>query len=205
MGNTKDKKEPRYYHGIQIDSDEEEWTLMWLEELAMIGFVDKIERSEPIRLANPLYNTHTEIKILKTKSKESIKRQKILDEHVYTSEFKVTLTEKAMDIIAQFIATDNHSHITTPLLYTWDKHGENRICYIEVKPEWDQNNMERLFKINQKWMWEKYQMYINLIKPLKLMEKTFTPFAYLTTATGKKRLIHHEIRTLNEWLETLNK
>jgi len=197
----KEKKEPRYYHGMQIDSDEEQVMLQWLEELAMAGYISKIERADTFRLSEPLINSYIELKQLKKSVKNIDKEQKLLEGHVYTPEFKVTW-EKFNNAIVAFPNGGNRKRDEI-LLSGMDR--DNVVTYLEVKPEWDQNNMERLFKINQKWMWEKYQIYVNLVKPAQLMANTFTPDAYLLTATGKKRMIHWPVRSLQEWLNTLNK
>jgi len=74
--------------------------------------------------------------------------------------------------------------------------GEEYITYIEVKPPFDRNNMERLFKLNQKWMLQKHDVFINLVKIKELFEKTFTPKEYLTTPSGKKRVLRWKSKTV---------
>jgi hypothetical protein len=65
----------------------------------------------------------------------------------------------------------------------------------------DQNNMERLFKVNQKWMWQKHGIFVNLIKPQELFQKTFTPAEYLRTPTGKPRKLNFKPRNLFDFLK----
>jgi hypothetical protein len=52
-------------------------------------------------------------------------------------------------------------------------------------------------------MWQRHQIFVNLIQPHKLFEKTFTPKAWLVSPTGKKRVIHWEVRTLEEYVNSL--
>lgn len=194
----KEKKPPRYYNGIQIDSDEEEWVLMWLEELMERNLVERVERAVPFKLSDPIVNRYKETVQLKTKEKNIEKKQTILEGHEYTPEFMIKLTDKGERLLSHNL----YIHIGGKLEKLF--YGRS-IIYIEVKPEWDQNNMERLFKINQKWVMEKYGEYVNLIKPIQLFEKTFVPEKYKKTATGKPRVIHIPVKSADEWIKTIEK
>jgi len=66
---------------------------------------------------------------------------------------------------------------------------------------WDQNNMERLFKVNQKWMWQKHGVYVNLVKPQDLFQRTFTPKEYLRTPSGKPRKLNWKPKSLFDFLK----
>lgn len=198
---AKDKKEKRYYNGIQIDSDEEMLTLMWLEELGEKGFIEKIERAESFELSDGLTNVYEETIQMKTKSKTVEKRKTILEAHIYTPEFVITWSPIAVVNLLYRHVNSIREKFTQLFMYNQTRVGP--VSYIEVKPEWDQNNMTRLFKINQKWIWEKYGIFINLVQPAQLCAKTFTPKKWLTTATGKKRLIHWETRSIDEWLNSI--
>jgi len=165
------------YRGIICDSEEEIFTLMWLWELKEKGFIESINRAESIKLSEPVLQQYE--KVLKTKTKTLSKT--ILREHIYTPEFEVKWIK--------------------PLDFFYIKDG---ISLIESKPKFDQNNMTRLFKINQKWVYEKYQILVNLFIPETVFENTFTPKEYLKTKTGKNRKIKWEIKTIEQWLSTIN-
>ena len=195
---TKAKKEQQYYNGIAIDSQEELMTVMYIEELMEHGYVQKLERAESIRLSERLENKYTQVVEMKTKSKEVEKNQVLLEEHIYTPEFVVTWTQKGSELFVDSLVGSSTGKLNKPFIKTY---GYDTL--IEVKPEFDQNSMERLFKINQKWVWDKHEVYINLVKPLKLFEKTFVPKKYLLTATGKPRVIHIPIRSLEDYLKTI--
>lgn len=199
------KKEQRYHNSIPIDSDEEYFMLLWLEELMDAGFIDKIERAETFVLSERFVNEYEEVKELKTKSKTIQKEQILLEKHVYTPEFKITLSPMGVKLLSwrKFTRNDGSYYpINSKFTKLFVEHygGLEHEVYLEIKPEWDQNNMERLFKINRAWVYQKYGVFINLIKPLQLFEKTFTPKAYMTTTTGKKRVIHFETRTLDQYI-----
>jgi hypothetical protein len=59
------------------------------------------------------------------------------------------------------------------------------LSIVEVKPSFDAHNMTRLFKLNQKWVYQKYGIYVELVIPEKLFEKTFCPDRFRYTDSGK--------------------
>lgn len=77
-----------------------------------------------------------------------------------------------------------------------------QISFIEVKPSFDQNNMTRLAVLNQKWVFEKFGLFINIVIPEKLFAKTFTPKRYLTCdkSSVKRKIKYKNIISLDEFL-----
>jgi len=63
--------------------------------------------------------------------------------------------------------------------------------------------MTRLAKINIKWVWDKYGVFVNIIIPEKHFDKTFTPKRFLTTdKSGKPRKIKYKnIKSLKQFIE----
>lgn len=197
--NNKPKREPKkattgVYEGIPYDSLEELAFLQWAKELAVAGYIKKLERAPSFLLSDAFTINYAEQ--LKTKSKPM--QQTIMHGHSYTPEFIIEWDKKAYGTIVQspiggkkfealFIA-ENKVNSTS-----W-------ITYIEIKPLWDQNNMERLFRVNQKWMLQKHDIYVNLVKCPELFARTFTPKEYLTTPSGKKRLIKWKPKSLYQYL-----
>jgi hypothetical protein len=168
------------YRGIMCDSWEEVYILMWLVELQERGLIESINRSPSFELSKKVTQDYTEEVQLKTKVKTVTKTVTILREHIYTPEFQVVWK------------------VNKEILF-----HKNNVSYVEVKPVYDQNNMTRLFKINQKWMFVKHNILVNLLVPEKLFELTFTPKEYLKTKTGKKRKIKWKIKTFEEWINTV--
>jgi hypothetical protein len=201
----KEKKEQQYYHGLPVDSDEEILTIMWLEELMQAGYVAKVQRADPFVITEPYVNTYNAQVELKTKTKTVEKSQVILKGHVYTPEFKVTLTRAGIELLSWRNHTtpqSSYSEVNSKFdkLFIARYEDPESVVYIEVKPGFDQNNMTRLFTINQKLVWDKYGIFVNLIQPEELCKKTFTPNDWLITKTGKKRIIHWDIRSLDDYL-----
>jgi len=181
------------YKGILCDSSEEIALLQWLWELKNLGYIRLIDRCYSFKLSDAVKLDYKESKQLKTKSKEVIKQLDVLREHVYTPEFTVQWCD---NFILKAAETPNG------IFYTKDLDYLSLITYFEVKPKFDQNNMSRLFKINQKWMWDKHGIFVNLVIPEKLFKETFTPKEYLLTPTGKSKKINWKIRTCNEFLKS---
>lgn len=85
--------------------------------------------------------------------------------HEYTPDFFVTWENGAINALR------------LPFIY--------ELCIIEVKPSFDAHNMTRLFKLNQKWVYQKYGIYVELVIPEKLFKSTFAPKRFRYTDSGK--------------------
>jgi len=187
---AKEKKVLKY-RDILCDSSEEISFLMWLHELKDLGYITKIERSISFELSQALKMPYKENKALKTKTKVVDKNLDVLREHVYTPEFQVCWHTNKF--------TKDPSNLTG-LFFSRTLFFEDPIMLFEVKPKFDQNNMSRLFKINQKWMWDKHGIFVNLVIPEKLFKETFTPKEYLLTPTGKPKKINWKVITCEQFL-----
>lgn len=178
------------YKNIKFDSDEEVYVAMWLEELRRNGIVESWERTtEPWQLTHGLKIKYVETKILKTKIKRTTKEKVILRPSEYTPDFKIVFSRKTENNILFPIHTQNDVFNPNAIFYT-----DNYPCmFLEVKPSFDQNNMERLFVNNQKFIWRNIQLFVNLTEPMSLFKKTFLPreaetyFKYKKSPTGKNK------------------
>jgi hypothetical protein len=195
------------YAGVEYESDEELYVLYWLEELRDKGFIISIERAPEIKLSDGLLVKYNKITKLKTKEKVELKDQILLQPHYYTPEFKVkwafNVPNKLLwNLNSVRMGTKNSVLIGHPPTHgIFSDPAVASITYIEVKPDFDQNNMTREFRINQKWAWEARKLYVNLLFPKKLFTSTFTPQAYrLTRVKRTERTIRWEIVTLDQYL-----
>jgi hypothetical protein len=192
------KKEPKKatkgtYNSIDYDSLEELAMLQWLFELKSTGYIKSIKRAQSYLLCDSYINSYVEQR--KVSSKPCV--QTMLHGHSYTPEFEVIWDpKKSRD---RFV-WDTQESTKCDKLFVADVTSEGYRTIIEVKPSFDQNNMERLFKLNQKWMWDKYAIFVNLVKVNDLFPKTFTPKAYLTTPSGKARLLKWKHKSLFQYL-----
>lgn len=204
------------YKGILVESESEIMILDWLFELKDRGFIHSIERTQELIVSLGLENKYLKKTIMKTKTKEEPRSQVILSPHHYTPEFTVEwYTHTPKDLVwpisniglEQFNSVFIGHHF--PIEIPTEEVGTHissigQITYIEVKPDFDYQNMSRLFRINQKWMWESRKMFINLLEPKSLYKYTFTPMEYLKTRKKKtERDIKWKVKTVDEYLKSI--
>lgn len=191
---VKKKDNKGIYKGIEWESFEELAFLYWAFELKNQGYIKAIRRAESYLLCDSM--VHDYVVNLKTKSKPA--SELIMHGHSYTPEFIVEWEDKGKSKIFDGLHSDNKYSTCFRAHASHVRSGF--YSYIEIKPMFDQNNMERLFRVNQKWMWQKHGIYVNLIKPQELFQKTFTPNEYLRTPTGKPRKLNWKPRSLFDFL-----
>jgi hypothetical protein len=204
---------------------EEALTAMYLNELYENGFIKSASfQPESFQLFEGLPKKFYKDKQLKTKVKRVYaKKQHLINPHIYTPDFKVVWSSKALDILVLLLYSNTASteeiNLTIPFLVT-PKHLVPT-SFLEVKPTFDQNNMTRMFTSHiQPWIWEKYKVYTQLVKPFDLFKDTFVPKVVaemmyykkdVYTGKGAKRKLKAkagdkkykwEYRTLNEYLKT---
>lgn len=184
---------------FKYDSDEELYFAYWLVELEKVGFIESWFRHiSPIPVTAGLPHEWTKVTELKTKTKKELKKQWILEPSEYTPDFDVTWTPEAQDILFQRLEDD--TRITAPFI------AHRFQSTVEIKASFDRHNMTRSFINNQKFLWDKYRIFVNLIKLEDLFNKTFTPQARLYKKNGEPRKITKwTVRTLSEYLETIKK
>lgn len=202
------------YKGILVESESEIMVLDWLFELKDRGFIHSIERTRELIVSLGLENKYIKKTIMKTKVKEEPRSQIILSPHHYTPEFSVVWyadTPKGLLWPISNIGLEVFDSVLIghhfPILIENpldDTRRNGFLTYIEVKPDYDYQNMSRLFRINQKWMWESRKMFINLLEPKTLYKGTFTPLEYLKTRKKKtEREIKWKVRTVDEYLQSI--
>lgn len=173
MGKIIKNKTTLVYKGVKFDSDEEVFVAMWLQELQDAGLVkswSKVTKAFPMTSGLKLKYERTTI--LKTKTKVEHKEHTLLRPSEYTPDFEVLFSINGWLRFNSGIYND-----IDPKKLFFTRGAWMQPVYLEVKPSFDQNNMERLFKLNQKFLWDKEQIFVNLVEPLALFEKTFLPLA----------------------------
>ncbi|MGB0405410.1 MAG: hypothetical protein ACPGDB_04400, partial [Fusobacterium sp.] len=84
-----------------------------------------------------------------------------------------------------------------------DEEGNDRYDKVYI---FDFNNMTRAFRINQKWMYDKFSRYINLTivgnKKNTLFDKTFMPqrFRFTDKQLGRERALKFNVKYLDNIL-----
>ena len=174
------------------DSLEEVYFIWYLQELYDRQFISKVTyHNREFKLSDGLW-VHTN-EFLKTKIKK--RHRQILKPHKYSHDFNIHWEPKAYGLLTNLFDAALHA----PLIPFW-----NKISYIEVKADYDKNNMTRLFKVNQKWVWKKYQIFIQLVKLPSFFKNTFTPERYLKqNIKHGERKIHFEPEKRDHFLKRL--
>lgn len=179
------------------DSKDELYFSWWCEELKERGIIENFTRCESYELNNGLIGNYTFKKVLKTKTVNVEKKQTLIPIKVYTPDFKIVWNIELSNKFQESLLNIHGIELTKPFIVQ----GYDT-SIVEIKPQFDQNNMTRLFKTNQAIMWDKHNIYVNMIVYQKLFEDTFTPTRFLlTTKTLKARKIEWEVRTLDEFLQ----
>ena len=186
---------------IVFDSEGEEQFYQYCSVLKETGYIDNYGyQPDPFKLSDKIEY----IWINKTKTKEIITSAVLLNPHEYTCDFLIKWNHKAHNIF--YLNIDDKIKLNKiPFI------AKNNISYIECKPAWDQNNMTRLAKINIKWVYEKYGVYIQIITPSSnksncLFAETFIPEkCLLTKKTKKPKVFKYPVRSLNEFVDETKK
>ncbi len=176
---------------MEYHSWEEEIFHQWLLELQDRKIISNIEKPASLVLSEAV-----PIKI-------GNKEVNLLNEHIYTGDFKFKTDDYRKAFTLDLFQHLGYSKISPNERKKYCLYGQEynpTIYHIEVKGNYDNNNMTRLFGLNQKWIYQRYGIYYNLVKVPKIFEKTFTPEAYLKTATGKDRKINFKVKLIDEYL-----
>ena len=182
-----------------LHSKEELYFSWWLKELYDENIILKCS-SDVFSIELNKAFTREYIKPMK-RVEDKILLQEILPAKVYTPDFEIEWNLKH-PYIKKFIGDWCNFNIKyKPIILS--KKGKS---VVETKGTWDQNNMTRLFKQNQSWIWDKHSIFINLVKLPNLFYNSFTPNRYLYTDKSTTRLRKQnnpdKIKTLKEFLIT---
>ena len=191
----------------KLESDEEKYFVWWLIDLKIAGFVNNaLHEPTTFELSDPLVKEwKTEVQ-MKTKLKVLKGTEEVLPGLVYTPDFAVEWTEKAIGIFCTEVnVEDKITYKSIPIMEIVRKVGNYYWSYVEVKPIFDKNNMTRAAKIKMNWTYQKHDTFINLHRVGDaFFKKTFTPERYnWTNKNGTRRKINYKSRSLAEFISTL--
>ena len=125
---------------------------------------------------------------LKLKTKTNRIAKTLLQAHVYSPDFLIEWTQKGIEKFCQRIwhhrVTEREKKISTSKIFLLCSSSES---YIDVKGGFSIYNNHREFSINQKWMLQKHDIYVQKIDPIKIFQKTFYPERFLWTDGATRR------------------
>ena len=189
-----------FYKDIPCDSSEEVDAFQWCEALKGIGIIKEFKRVESLQLFGGLYNTYTVKKELKTKTKTIEKTETILSSSVYTPDIEIEwCMEHPLIPKITWVKTDNK--VKNDKFYL---HADNK-SYLEVKSHFDFGNMTRLWKTNQRYLYDKHKIFVDLFIPQEMFQKTFTPTMCMYDKRGKLKnyKTEYKLKSLKEWINNL--
>ena len=184
-----------------MDSPEELWMSFWLDEVFKAGYIASFQHHPEAYLLAPAFSYKYD-KHLKTRTKEL--ESNLLSPHLYSPDFLVNWNKTARGIFWNSIL-DRVQLKNIPFVAQETEDGNNDYySIVEVKAGFSMYNMGREFSINQKWMMQRFGVYVNktIISNKKgLFKDTFTPEKYLLTDKSKQnRKLHFKPRTIEEFI-----
>jgi len=151
---TRSGKKSRYaYMGTEYDSKEEIYMVWWMQELKDRGYIHSfIYQPTAFELFYPVQ--HRWVEVLKTKRKT--KTCTMLREHSYTADFRIDWTRLAE---GPFIAHPEKRWTSAPI------YADTKMTsFVDVKPAFQRHEARSaIFAVNQKWVYQQYQVYIQPI------------------------------------------
>jgi hypothetical protein len=149
---------------MEYDSKEEEAFDAWLHEAEKANIVTGIRyHPEPFLLSRRVSMKVKEI--LKTKTK--IIDKFLLHPHKYTTDFSFSISSRNL---SNFFIT------------------YSGVCFVDIKGSFSKHGDQKQFSINQKWVYDKYGIYINKVVPEKLFTRTFLPESCRLTPKTRKHV-----------------
>lgn len=163
-------------------SNEEFWVYRWLKEAERKSLVWNIVcQPGPFELAKRASVTIQEQLKTKTKNVDMF----LFHPHAYTPDFSF------------FVGGELLKYFKFPL-------AKNIV--VDVKGSFNKFGDQKQFSINQKWMWDKYKIYVQKIVPETLFKKTWVPMCCrYTPAQGKPVKKYIGYHGIDEFIMELKK
>tara|TARA_R100000742_G_C4279588_1_gene104614 strand:+ start:8375 stop:8986 length:612 start_codon:yes stop_codon:yes gene_type:complete len=191
-----------------FQSKEERYFYWFLVDLYNEGYVSNV-LYEPFTydLSEPITKPYVVKEQLKTKVKITKGEETIQKGLVYTPDFVVHFTRKALGVFVETLNTEDKlmkGQSQTKFIGT--ERGFDIISVFEVKPDFDQNNMTRYTKVKMNWLCQREQIFVNLVKVPSIFKKYFVPSRYLITdKSAKLRKIDFNVRKLEQFVSEVSK
>lgn len=164
------------------DSAEEAEFDAWCQEAVQLGLASKVTYHPPSLELAPR-QTYEKVVHMKTKTKRV--DAFLLHPHSYTADFTLDLTEVGKVFL--------HGR---GLLYTC--HIDD-IMWIDVKGGFSPYHDEKQFVINQKWVYDKFEVYVHKVIPRKWFLKTWVPkMARTSPKKGKLRNCYAKCKVMDD-------
>jgi len=169
---------------ITFDSKEETYFAWYLHELKEAGFILRWKyQPKPFKLADSVKYSFK----IKLKTKTKTIKKTLLKPHQYQADFLIVWSDKAVNIFFKN-PSDYGDPMKLPFVARYVDLGlECWQSIIDVKGTFNRNESWTKFSVAQKWVWQKYQIYIQKVIPGMMFKETFTPKRYLFTDKKVRR------------------
>ena len=201
---------------IDFASKEEEYFYWWLDELIERNIVAAFKyQPKPFILSDPVSISYQ--KQLKTKVKTV--DISFLQDHTYQADFLFYWNPEYHGRI--FIGYEDllDCHINKyPLIANFSNQKKCYYSVVDVKGTYNQNDAWRRFSIEQKWVFQKYGIYVQkiithpqvtkegkMIPTTALFPNTFVPKRFLLTDKSEaKRKINYDTTSIKVYIQKLS-
>lgn len=197
---------------MDFDSNEELYFSWWLDELKSKGVIlHWTYQPKKFTLFEPVVIPYE--KVLKTKT--NIEECTLMQGHEYTADFLIYWHKKAYKKLHYPIFEISNRPIKSyPFVSNIKKETDIYMSVVDVKGSFNQNDAWRRFSIDQKWVYQKYGIYVNKIVPHPSVSKdgkpkpasalflrTFMPERFLITDKSmRQRKIKYQYQTIDMFL-----
>ena len=180
---------------MKFDSKEELYFSWYFKELQEAGYLKEYTfHPRTYELMQPV--TTKTVKIMKkvpNKENEIV----LLPGLSYTPDVELIWTDKPNPLIHKLKEPLINKSSKKVVFWTDD----NNRSLVEIKADFDQNNMTREFHIKRKILYHLQGEFVNLSKMGTVFKNTFTPKRFLLTdKTLKPRAIKWEVRSLTKYM-----
>jgi hypothetical protein len=195
-----------------FDSHEEWWFSLYLEELKSAGYLKYyIYHPKPFILSENIPVTYQLQLSAKIKQKEYI----LLTDHQYQADWIIYWNLNIAGVLYHDKSPLYSSPKEFPFFVQWSEKRNSFFSVVDVKGNYNINDSWRRFSIDQKWVYQKYKIFVQklilipriskgkMIPANALFVKTFVPQRMLVTdKSGKDRKIRFKYILLEEYLRS---
>lgn len=186
---------------VEYPSDEERYFAEWIREAQGHGLVRKeIYQPKPFKLSSKVEY------VARFKKNGDPVMKHLLFHHEYQADWLIVWTDRAVGL---GLVTDIRRSPVSPGVIMGYAHNGSIRSVIDVKGGFQQNDR---FPLNQKWVYEKYNIFVNKVTPFSarqlkscLFSQTWTPQAYwyrpMKRQPGKFLKVNCIPRTFEQYTE----
>jgi len=163
-----------------FDSKEEWYFSLWLNELNRRGLIeDSKYHPKSFILSDSVQIPY--IKQLKTKVKTE--EAHLFGSHEYQADWIIYWNSKLTGILYSDSSVPGRSPTDFPFIANWSKSRRSFFSVIDVKGTFNQNDAYRRFSIDQKWVYQKFGIYVQKIIPMPTNKESPKPKSALFLTT----------------------